>query len=168
MKLSHDQFHELYRQHQAHIRTLIFRMNGHAHLDDLVQEVFVKIYTKRHQFDQRSSLRTWMYRIVINTVKDHWKKQSTKKWLQFFSQEDMPEAVIDARQEKKILHVEEMEILLSVLSSKQRQVVALYAFEDCSIREIAEILNIPEGTVKSRLHSSEIVLRKQKDKENHG
>lgn len=114
---------------------------------DLVQEVFLKVYRGLPRFKGESSPYTWLYRIAINTLRTYLRKQKFKR---FFSFEKIPEEIHPGYDPPSRPHL----ILYEVLKKMPidfKEVILLYYYEEYGIKEISEILGIPEGTVKSRL-----------------
>ena len=134
-------------------------MNRHE-AEDLTQDVFLAAMKSYSRFRGDSSLYTWLYKIMLNLFR---KRRSRKRLLQWnFSQGDEEqedfqvliaddgdspdESVEKAERARRVADV------LRTLSKKHREVVVLRFFEDKSYHEIAEIVGVSEGTVKSRLH----------------
>ncbi|MBK9293135.1 MAG: sigma-70 family RNA polymerase sigma factor [Oligoflexia bacterium] len=70
-------FGELVERHQKAIYRLALRFTGdHGMAEDVVQESFIKAYQKIHFFEERSSFKSWLFRIAINTCKNKWRKKS--------------------------------------------------------------------------------------------
>lgn len=145
-------FRLIYEQYAQYVRKTLFWMVPAASIDDLCQDVFVKVWKNRHSFRSDSSLKTWIYRITMNTAYDHLRKIK---------------APVDSFDE--IIHSEESSLDESLkagdifirksiyegiqtLSSKHKQVFVLFYKQEQSIEDIALILKVSEGTVKSRLH----------------
>lgn len=126
--------------------------------EDISQEVFISCYKHLDQFEERSSYKTWLYRITVNKCKDHLKSWSYKN---LFSVEfsklytlissDRKETEVDLDQEifKKVMN----------LSLKHREVIILHYYEDLSIQEIADLLKQNPNTIKTRLHRGRSKLK---------
>ena len=120
--------------------------------DDILQESFIRIFKNYHTFDESKPIKPWIYKIVLNTFREIKRKQ---KWLIF--KEHLPES-----KEANYLKVEdqlikeevEKELIVSIskLPDKYKEALVLYYFEDFTLKEISEILSIPIGTCKSRIH----------------
>ncbi len=114
---------------------------------DLLQEVFFKVYKGLPHFKGESSIYTWIYRIAINTLRTYLKKQKFRRYLSF---EKVPEenhpGYDPPSKPSLILHE-----ILKKMPADFKEVILLYYYEEYGIKEISEILGIPEGTVKSRL-----------------
>lgn len=160
MQLKAEDFHLFYNEHCLLVRNIVYRLNGDDDIDDLVQSIFVKIYFHLDTFKGEAHIKTWIYRVSVNTVKDYWKVKSRKNWLSFFRNTELPEEGKSENYEKKLELSEVYSFIQRKLSPKLREVLILYSFEELNPKEIASILKIPEGTVKSRLHKAQSLLKK--------
>ncbi|RYZ81614.1 MAG: RNA polymerase sigma factor, partial [Proteobacteria bacterium] len=144
-------FSALYNEHAPTVRRVLARMVNANDLDDLVQDVFLRIYRFQDSFREESDIRTWVHRICVNTVQDHYRK---KRWtnLLSFSSEGVDEPQAKEDQGRDTENQNFVEKALHKLSVKERVVVVLFYLEDVSVEEIAVTLKLPEGTIKSRLH----------------
>ena len=143
-------FKEIYDQYNTQVRsTIFFYTRDKDSVDDSVQECFIKIWKNLHKFDGRSSLKTWIYRIAINTAIDTARKN--KKHAYSAEIEDKED---DTDFEKQTIEKELITKGFGSLNEKHKTVLVLYAYEGQKIKEISEILKISEGTVKSRLFSA--------------
>ncbi|GEM_PF-6441641 len=121
--------------------------------EDLCQELFVKLYTRRHQFKFRQSIgKGYMYSIAYNLWVDFCRRKATRREI------DIDEYQIDSYQvdpaENLLFDEAQKDVAQSLdsLSSKHREVVLLIAFQNLTYKEVSDALNIAVGTVKSRLH----------------
>jgi RNA polymerase sigma-70 factor (ECF subfamily) len=160
---SHD-FSVLYNQHVATVRRILSRMVSANDLDDLVQDVFVRIYRFQESFREEADLKTWIHRICVNSVQDHYRKKRWTGILSFGSAgEDEPVASENFAED--LSNQNFVEKALHKLSVKERVVVVLFYLEDSTIEEISASLELPEGTIKSRLHSARSKLQNFMKKE---
>jgi RNA polymerase sigma-70 factor, ECF subfamily len=152
----------LYKEHGRFIGRLIRRLTGDgAHVDDLLQETFVAAFRHRERFEGRSSVETWLYAIAANLCRNHYR--NTSRWTLFaerLGREDEavtpgPGEQIERREAANRVHR-----ALAKLPWKQREVVVLYELEGREGTEIAEITNVPIGTVWTRLHDGRKRLEK--------
>jgi RNA polymerase sigma-70 factor (ECF subfamily) len=133
--------------------------------DDIAQEVFIKVYERLYSFRGESSVKTWMLTITRNLVKDHWRSAWYRKVLPFdlpARDESMPSA------EDELLNRETQEDVWQIVLSlprKLREVLLLHAHHQLSYAEIARLLSLSEGTVKSRLYRARAKAAKLMDKE---
>lgn len=120
--------------------------------EDIFQDVFIKVSQKLSTFEGNSSIKTWIIRITINTCKDYLKSAWSRRVVPMMEyQEDsiVSESDFDSVEQKDSREL----IRKSVMSlpSKYKDVVLCIYFQDLTIAEAAKILNLAEGTVKSRL-----------------
>ncbi|MGE8203813.1 RNA polymerase sigma factor [Heyndrickxia sp. NPDC080065] len=127
--------------------------------DDITQETFLQVFKKYHTYDRSKSMKPWIYKITLNTMRNMLRKQ---KWLTFISFE--PESSQGNVVEKTIIKEEENEELweeINRLSIKSKEVIVLHFYSGLKLSEVAEILDIPIGTCKSRLNTALKMLRKR-------
>ncbi|WP_051348649.1 sigma-70 family RNA polymerase sigma factor [Peribacillus kribbensis] len=130
--------------------------------EDITQEVFLKIYKKMHTFEDRSNVKTWIYRIAINQCKDFLKSRYVRSIfltnrIQRYSGRD------DKGAEGHLLKsLENAELARSVfqLPVKLREVILLFYYKEFTIEEISETLNISSSAARTRLSRARDALRK--------
>ena len=141
-----------------------------ADAEDLVQETFMKAYTKFHQYQQGTNIKAWLYRILTNTYITYYRKaQRSPKRSGGEEVEDWQLAAAASHDEKGLVSAEaealdnipssQLRTALESLSEDQRVVVLLSDVEGFAYKEIADMLDIPIGTVMSRLHRGRKNLR---------
>ena len=151
----------LISQFQQKIYALSFSLLGnHEDALDTVQEVFIKIFNKISSFNGESSLSTWIFRITKNTCYDHLRKN--KKNIEGEIPENMADAspMPDELFQKKEVRMA-VRAALSSLPPKYKTVLLLREYEALSYGEIAKVLDISEGTVKSRISRAREYLLKE-------
>ena len=133
--------------------------------EELVQDVFVKVYQNLDRFNKSSELKTWIYRITINSCLDHLKAQKRNKrafWNPFNRVED--DNVISISSYKPQLELDqEVELVLEIISTlppKQKTVLLLKVEEDLSLEEIAKILECSYKAAESILGRARKNFRK--------
>ncbi len=116
--------------------------------DDLVQETLIKALKNSHQLRDPNTVRSWLYRILSNCWRDHFRRLRETVDIDdmVLAEENTPELNHD-----RLEVVERVRDAVATLSVGQRQVITLVDLEGCSYIEVAEILEIPIGTVMSRL-----------------
>lgn len=139
----------------------------HIVAEDLAQETFIKAWKHLSRFDQKRSFKTWLFAIAKNTTYDFFKKKKSIPFSFFEDEEgqnmlDMiddeaasPETLLEQEEKKEVI-----EAALQTLSEQYRTLLSLAYREDFSLTEIAEILEVPYNTVKSR-HQRALKLLKQ-------
>ncbi|MGE6598360.1 sigma-70 family RNA polymerase sigma factor [Bacillus proteolyticus] len=142
-------------------RTVVFLLgNQHQDVDDIVNEVYIKMWKSVTNYDMNRSFRFWLHGIVVKKVQD-WRRKSWRRF-RIFEKKKMYEQDRSYIMDEGILHKETRNELVEVvqkLSYKHREVVIMRYFHEYSLDEIAMLLQIPVGTVKSRLHTALKQLR---------
>jgi len=166
-------FDELISTHQDRVLNTAFRLMGnYDEALDLTQEVFLNCFRKIASFKGDSALSTWLYRITVNTAKNRWKYQQSRGYSKTQSM-DAPLAADDEEMisqfpdtqptPRKVASDREavacLEQQLQNLSDEYREVMVLRYVEELSYEDIAEILRVSLGTVKSRIHRARNELR---------
>ncbi|MBJ8070994.1 sigma-70 family RNA polymerase sigma factor [Bacillus cereus] len=135
-------------------RTVVFLLgNQHQDVDDIVNEVYIKMWKSVTNYDMNRSFRFWLHGLVVKQVQD-WRRKSWRRF-RIFEKKKMYEQDRSYIIDEGILHKETRSELVEVvqkLSYKHREVVIMRYFHEYSLDEIAALLQIPVGTVKSRLH----------------
>lgn len=128
--------------------------------EDLVQETFISYFKNLDQFQSRSSIKTYLTRILINKCHDYLRSWKNRK--QFFTQlfNHLP-AANKTPEEWLIRSNEQSELVKGIweLQVKYREVILLYYYQEITIPEIAIILECPENTVKTRLSRARLQLK---------
>lgn len=153
--MTREHFIELVRMEQEGLRKfLLVLCSGDSMLaDDLAQEALVKAYIASGSYRPLCKFSTWLYRIAYNTFID-FKRRRTPVLV------DVEEADIIASESEKKDYRPLYEAIAG-LSARERAVITLFYLEDRQVREIAAILGIPAGTVKSDLSRGREHLRKK-------
>jgi RNA polymerase sigma-70 factor, ECF subfamily len=160
-------FRTLYRRYQHKIRSTLYQLCGQEYLDDLVQEVFLRVWRGLPRLRQPEYFSTWVYRITWNVASDG-RRQIAKRQIETVPvtplDEDDPRMEIPNRpgDSPDLMRLHYEDVLrrgLETLSLEHRAVLVLHDLEDLPQKEIGQILQIPVGTVKSRLHHARNSLR---------
>jgi RNA polymerase sigma-70 factor (ECF subfamily) len=158
-----EAFGVLVREYGSPVYNLALRMVGNAEdARDIAQNVFLKAWEKLGSFDRRSRLFSWIYRIALNESLNLRRRRRPHEPLDDAMPETAagPEQVFDRRRNAEVVQT-----ALARLQPGDREVLVMRHFVGLSYTEIAEVLQVPEKTVKSRLHTAlvrlEIVLRRQ-------
>lgn len=162
-------FKKLYQRHHHKVRSTLFQLCGSDGLDDLVQDVFLRAWKGLGKFRQSSQFSTWLYRIAFNVASDR-RKALAKMRSRNISVEDeqlenlSDDAIArDGYQQAGLNQMHYQDIMqrgLAKLSEDHRAVLVLHDLEELPQKDIAEILSIPVGTVKSRLFHARSAIRK--------
>ena len=156
----------LLRAYTRKVYNLCYRFTGRAHdAEDLTQEVFIKIFQTLASYDAaQGTFSTWLHRVARNHLVDHYRR--TKKDRVTGSIEDDlatieekpspgagPVGQVEARERKELLQQ-----ALDKLSPDLREAVVLRDLHDLDYLEIAQVLGVPQGTVKSRINRGRLEL----------
>jgi RNA polymerase sigma-70 factor (ECF subfamily) len=144
-------------------RTALSITNDPESAADLLQDVFLRLFRFAHRIDPERPIQPWLYRMTAN-LSYTWIKRNKQglrilnEMAEIVSRERKPSPHIIAERDEEWHKVREA---IASLPLQQRIVVVLYYVNDLSMNEISEILEIPIGTVKSRLHYARIELKKK-------
>ncbi len=160
-------FELLIKAYQHKIYNLALYKTNDSHLaEDIAQEVILKIYKKISKFNFKGNFQNWIYRITYNTIND-----IAKKFNKYYPLEDYADNIVSYEHSTFEQNIEEqmflnnLKSLIKKIPHKFQFVLILYEIEGKQYHEIAEILNVSEGTVKSRLHRARKILKKLAEKE---
>ena len=157
-----DAFSELVRRHEDRVYALAYRLMGNRQdALDATQEVFLQLLRKLGRYERHSAFSTWLYRVATNVCYDLLRRRKRQPVL---SSDSEPPAVEDPRSAEGFDAVEmrpELDRALAQLSEEFRAVVVLHDIEQLRYSDIAEILEVPVGTVKSRLSRARRELAEQ-------
>ena len=139
-------FKKEYLDNEAFVRSSIYWMVNSNSVDDLVQETFLKAWRGFDGFQDNSSFKTWIYRIAMNVVYTHFQKNSRV----YETLEGVEQS--DSGSDPEISDL--ISLGLMKLTPDQRQVFSLHYQLGFTYREVGELLEISEGTAKSRANSA--------------
>ncbi|TNF49761.1 MAG: RNA polymerase sigma factor [Bacteroidetes bacterium] len=149
-------FDEIYKRYSGPLLGYFMRMlwRDREKAEDFVHDLFAKIIRKPDYFDMERSFKTWIYSVANNMCKNEYKKQEVRKGMSnglvnHFSLSDTNVNVMGEVQDS--FFREAFERGMQSLDEKHKEAFALRHVEGLSIKEISEILDINEGTVKSRI-----------------
>lgn len=157
-------FGELYHRHSRRLMGFFFRQveRDEALAADLVQDAFVRVWTARDKFTG-TSFRTWLFTIAFNLLKNHYRHAEHQKQFELFVAQH--QTVIEDSKIIETLDDEAFDLALrhelERMSPDGRLLFSLRFEEELSVPQIAEVMAIPEGTVKSRLHTLTQTLRQK-------
>lgn len=166
-----EAFGRLVRRHQRRVYAAALHiLNNHSDADDVTQEAFVRAFRGLASFDGRADFFTWLYRITVNTALNALRSEKRGSALQQKSNLEAahvggrPEALGQAAQTpaQKVHHSAEVTRVLeavAALSAPLRVTLVLATVEELPHKQIAEILDIPEGTVAWRVNEARRLLK---------
>jgi RNA polymerase sigma-70 factor (ECF subfamily) len=153
-----DAFDELVRAHEDRVLGICLRMmrDREAALD-AVQETFITVFRKADRYEARAAFSTWLYRVAVNTCYDQLRKQKRRRT------EPLPEVTdpVDPRGGDEFEAIElrpEIEKALQRVPVDFRSAVVLVDLQGLALEQAAQILDVPIGTVKSRVFRGRKVL----------
>lgn len=157
-----DAFACLVHRWEAPVQRLCARMTGDVHRgQDLAQDAFSRVFLRRHDYQPGGKFSTWLWRIAINLCLDELRRRRRQSEVALAPDSD-PEGMLvvetltasDLRPDESLAALEQAErvrLALQRLPEHYRSVVIFRHYEGLRCAEIAEVLGIPEGTVKSRM-----------------
>ena len=156
-------FDELFLRYARKLQGFFWRRTGgnEAEAADLTQEVFLRVWEKANRYNPSTNVHTWVFSIAYNLLTDHYRYIGYQEQYTAYVQSSETEAIdenvsilLDKEQFDKALSE-----VLTALSEAEQLLFDLRFTQELSVAEIAVIIQIPEGTVKSRLHSGTQKLR---------
>lgn len=136
------------------LKTCFLIIKDEKEAEDIVQETFIKVFKHIKNFKGNSSIYTWIYKIAQNTIIDRYRNNIiTIPYEDYNDSEDNIEEIVIDKENKAILKEE-----LNKINFIYKQVLVLFYFDEFSIREISEILDEKEGTIKSKLSRGRKIL----------
>ena len=142
-------FQSIYEEHGGYVRKTVYWLVHDDAVDDVVQDVFIRVWRNIDRFRNESSLRTWMYRICVNAAHEHFRRSP-----RVAEETKIHEPELPAHDEDALSMHEVIRKAILRLPAKQKSVFVLFYKQELSLEEIAESLGIPLGTAKSRLFNA--------------
>lgn len=146
---------EVVRTHYDDVWRFCARQLGDEMASDAAQETFLTAQQRLRQFEGRSALKTWLFGIALNHCRNLGRKRRREEPIDWLEERPAPN-----RPDDQAIDRERLRSALATLSREHREVVLLHEIEGFPYNEIGEMLRIPIGTVKSRLHHAFIHLRR--------
>jgi len=166
-----EAFETLIQSHQKRVYNIALRMTGNPEdAQELAQDAIVRAFTSIGKFRGDSSFSTWLYRITINVCTDFLRKRrkttvismeqgpvsnENNQGIQIEEEAPGPDELAEKKQLKELVRE-----AIDLLSDEHKQVLILRDIMDMSYKEIANTLNVNEGTIKSRLNRARAGLKK--------
>ncbi|MHC4225597.1 MAG: RNA polymerase sigma factor [Planctomycetota bacterium] len=162
-------FETLVRRHEGRIFRMLFRMLGtREEAEDATQEAFLSLHRHGHRFRREARFSTFLYRVAANAALNRRRSlgraraRERQLALRQAAGSDLPSAPRDPEGAASGAEVQaRVQQALQTLPPDLRAAVVLYDLEGQSYRDVAEVLGVPEGTVKSRIHRGRQALREQ-------
>jgi RNA polymerase sigma-70 factor (ECF subfamily) len=154
----HDAFESVMRSHEDRVFSVCLRILGNRELAlDATQDTFLTVFRKAGQFQGNSAVGTWIYRIAVNTCYDQMRRAKRRPAESLPEHVDPSDPSAEEALESAALRPE-IATALAGLPAEFRSAVILSDLEGLSLPEVAEILDVPLGTVKSRLFRARRLL----------
>lgn len=161
-------FEEVVRDHQEMVFRTLLRLTGsREHVDDLAQDVFLRLYRALPSFRGEALITTYLYRIAVNVAQDEWKRRRRDDHTHVSLSDEVsnwedrlqhPGRNAEQQLEEREFQ-QTVEEQLQALSTIERTVLVLYHQEERSYEQIAHALGLPMGTVRTHLHRGRQKLR---------
>jgi RNA polymerase sigma-70 factor (ECF subfamily) len=146
---------KLMADHSDDLKRTAYVMLGDEQLsEDVTQETFLSFYKNHHKFRGESSYKTYLYRILLNHIKMHWRKKTPQTLDSLIENSDV------LIFEDLLVNVLDLHHALRQLKDTYKEVITLHYFNEYSIEEIAAILDLSNSNVKMRLKRGRDVLKK--------
>lgn len=155
------------KRYEGKLRRYVRRISACSddELDDILQEIFIKVYRKSTAFNQKLSFSSWIYRIAHNTAVSRWRKRSRRPqtiggeeaellWESIASDDDLSQEM-DQRMQADVVYA-----TLEKMSQRYRETLILRYLEEKTYDEISDILQIPPGTVATRINRAKKEFKK--------
>lgn len=143
-------FDELYRRYGQKMFGYFYKMlwRNKELAEDFTQDLFLKLIRKNETFNSSKSFSTWLYSIACNMCKNEYRKQETREK---FRKMKVVHLTINNRNPDLINFKKALHNFTNALEEEKKELYILRFMENLTVPQIAEILNLPEGTVKSRI-----------------
>lgn len=170
-KGDHSAFEDVVSFYQDRIYHHCYRMLGNAHeAEDIAQEAFIRAYVNIHSYDLNRKFSTWLYRIATNLTIDRLRKRKPDYYLdaeikgtdgldlysQLPAKGQLPEDEVQSLELQSYIQRQ-----IADLPKIYRTIIMLRYLEEFSLKEISEVMDMPLGTVKTRIHRGREVLRQK-------
>ncbi len=171
-------FAEIVHQSQKKVFNIAYRMLGNSEeAKDLAQEVFISVFDSIKNLREEIKFDAWLTQITLNHCRNRWKYLKRRQYFNSDSLDDpvetedgdMPRAIYDPSDNPETLYEKKMiqQLIqrgLQELKEDQRELLVLRDLQEFSYEEMGEMLGLPEGTVKSKLHRARMDLKRVLEK----
>jgi RNA polymerase sigma-70 factor (ECF subfamily) len=155
-----DEFVEVARRHEVAIHGYLARRAGRQAADDLLAEVWLRAFAARAGYDVRhADAGPWLCGIARNVLREHWRATSADGLTALAETRVDPWDGINARLDTAE-RAKEVMSAVRVLPAAEREVLLLVAWDQLTPAEAAQVLGVPQGTARSRLHRARATLRR--------
>ena len=155
-----ESFNTLILQHEGWVHGMILQVVRHKEdTEDLCQDIFVKVYFKLKRFRFESTFKTWLYRIVINSINNYFRKQKLLTWFGQDLKEELVTEEHDNSTKKDTIYK-----MTYQLPKTQRNIVLLRIYQDLPFNTIGSILSISENSAKVSFYKAKENLKEYLNK----
>jgi len=158
-----DAVSEFYRRHEARVYRFVLSKTGDSFVTaDILNDVMLEVWRSAGKFQGRAKVTTWLLGIAHNKILDYWRKKGAREFTEMDenmedeSEGASPEQVTAAASDVKLLRA-----CMAKLKDEHREILHLIFYEELGFGEIAEIIQVPEGTVKSRAYHARMQMKQQ-------
>ena len=162
-------FEELYHRYARRLKGFFFlQLGGDEELAaDATHDVFLRAYEARNRYQEGKNVSTWLFTIAYNICRNHYRNNAYEtQLLATLDAEPISDEQIEVQLDAAALD-DALAQALSELPPPLHQLFSLHYQEELTIPQVAEIVGIPEGTVKSRLHKTMNIIRKKLNRYEH-
>jgi RNA polymerase sigma-70 factor (ECF subfamily) len=151
-------FEALVRRWEGKVGRMLAALAGRSDVDDLAQEVFVRVHLAKDRYRPEAAFSTWLYRIVLNVARDAGRKNRRRpERLESQQPADAQNSPPAATAQQEV--VEKVNLAMDHLPDELRDVVMMKHYGELTFAEIAEVTGDPPSTVKSRMQAALVQLR---------
>jgi RNA polymerase sigma-70 factor, ECF subfamily len=159
-----DAFAKLVQKYQSRVLTLAARiLDNRSEAEDVAQDIFVKVFQSLQEFRGASRFSTWLYRITVNHCLNYIRRRTRQQQTLITAEpEERRQESLTSNPHRTLEQKERWALVqakLQMLSPEYRTILLLRDFEGLSYEEIADVLQLEGGTVKSRLHRARMELK---------
>lgn len=170
-----EAFREIVKRYKDPLYAFLRRfLNQQELAEEAFQETFLQLYRSRHSFEKDRPLRPWLFTIAANKARDVLRKQKREETVSISTMAEPAESSIDDvvnsltsyeitpyDEAEKTERAEKVRQIIATMPENLREILILAYFEQFSYKQMADILSIPIGTVKSRLHTAIVFFTKK-------
>ena len=154
-------FNNMVDRYKDRLMNVIGRMlSSNEEAEDIVQETFIRVYQHRQSFNYQHCFSTWIYTIALNLARNELRKRKKFKFLDIHDMQGAEaEFAVEAKLPTRLPQV--LEVAVKALPEKYRTAFILRDVQELSYDEVAKVLGVPLGTVKSRVNRARMILREK-------
>lgn len=154
-------FNEMVNNYKDRLMNVIGRMlTSNEEAEDVVQETFVRVHQHRHSFDFKHCFSTWIYTIALNLARNELRRRKRVKFVDIFDMKGN-ESEISVEMKIPTGMGQALERAIKSLPDKYKTAFMLRDMQEMSYEEVAQIMQVPLGTVKSRVNRARAILREK-------